>query len=100
MNEQVMVVKLCTGEEFIGKTAFDTEGNVTLTDIVQMVPVSETQFAFMQYLKYCDMKNGITIPARFIMFSVKIDVALEKEYKNSFSKLVVPSKPSLKLVTP
>jgi hypothetical protein len=94
----IKIVKLVSGEEIIASVTETLEGNVILKDPVTLGMVERNQIGFIGYMPYADLKDGITLRADRIMFTVPADPKLETEYQAMFNKVIVPKK-SLTLAT-
>ncbi len=98
----ILVVKLVTGEELVGEV--ETQSNVyIIKNSVLIVPqpsaTGSIQFGFMPYPIFLDKadldKNGLVIAHDKVVYTGKPNSNVLSNYKNMFSKIVTPGKPSL-----
>lgn len=93
------VVKLGSGEELICE--YEIKGDVVFCkDIVSMAMVEKDRLGFIPYMPYCDLDNGVEIDRKFVVLIAPLNDHLEAAYRESFNKLLVPTKPKLLVEQP
>ena len=102
---KIQIVRLTSGEEIIAKTE-ETKTTITLKKPAILIPAGKDQLAFGQWLPYADIKDGVEILSKYIVFVVNPMEEMSAQYDEAFgSGLVVPKSgivsgaplPSLKL---
>jgi hypothetical protein len=86
----IKIVRLNSGEEILCNLS-RAEPDSILKDPLLIVPTQGGQIGFMSWMPYADVKDGVSIPNSFIVFAVKPDEMLVKEYTSHVSGIVVPS---------
>ena len=98
------IVRLSTGEELVAKVT-ENEDSYNLKSPAILIPAGRDQLAFGQWLPYGDIKDGIEINKKYVVFVINPMVELANQYSSSFgSGIVVPeqgqiSGAALKLTT-
>ena len=90
---EVKIVRLTSGEELIAKV---TEGKetYTLNNPAILIPTGKDQLAFGQWLPYANIKDGIEIKSKYVVFVIDPMDEMETQYNEAFgpsSGLVVPN---------
>jgi hypothetical protein len=102
---EIKIVRLTSGEELIAKIE-KTDNGYLLNKPAILIPTGKDQLAFGQWLPYADIKDGVEILSKYIVFVVNPMEEMSAQYDEAFgSGLVVPKSgivsgaplPSLKL---
>ena len=88
----IKIVKIVTGEEIIGDVSETLDGKIVIKEPVTLGMVERNQIGFIGYMPYADLKQGLTLDASRVVFTVPVDPKLETEYQAAFSKVIVPKK--------
>lgn len=89
MYDDVMVVRLQTGEELISQWSEDGDV-VTLTKPAVILPAGEGRIGLAPYLPYCDYEEMV-LQKRHVMFVMKPVDEFKDQYVQSFvSNIVIP----------
>ena len=98
----VKLVRMMSGEEIIAKTHQREDGGWLLRKPCILIPQDRQSLAIVPWMSYCDTKEGIVIPDKFVAFMVNPSEELASEYEAATSKIITPSKglvaPQLSLV--
>ena len=86
------LVRLSSGEEIIGNVELHSDNSITITNGYSLIPVGEGKIGFMPFMAYTKAKDGITIPERFVLFTVEPKDELLAQIKSMDSGIVVPPK--------
>jgi hypothetical protein len=89
MEKNMKLIRLSSGEEVIGKVV-ENEDSITITDGYSLIPAGEGKIGFMPFMAYTKAKDGITIPNRFVMFSVDAIDQLVDQVREMDTGLTVP----------
>ena len=103
----VKLIRLTTGEELVAKITEQTPDTYLIKNPAILIPAGRDQLAFGQWLPYADIKDGLEIKKKSVVFITEPMEELYNQYSTSFgSGIVVPSggpvvgsSPSLKLTT-
>lgn len=86
---KVKIIRLMSGEEIIAniteKSLNDKVVAYQLKDPAVLIPTPEGKLMFAKWLPYADIKEGITIEERFVVFSV----VPQKDLEDHFISVVV-----------
>lgn len=88
----IKIVKIVTGEEIIGDVSETLDGKIVIKEPVTLGMVERNQLGFIGYMPYADLKDGLTLDANRVVFTVPVDPKLENEYQAAFGKVIVPKK--------
>jgi len=89
-NFEVKIVRLISGEEIIANFS-QTKTTITLKDPCVLVPTQEGKLMFVRWVPYGQIKDGVEINERNIVFMVDAATELEEHYKNVvLNNLFVP----------
>ena len=69
-----------------------SDNSITITNGYSLIPVGEGKIGFMPFMAYTKAKDGITIPERFVLFTVEPKDELLAQIKSMDSGIVVPPK--------
>jgi len=87
---EVKIVRLISGEEIIGNFS-QTKTTITLKDPCVLVPTQEGKLMFVRWIPYGQIKDGVDINERNIVFIVEAVPELEEHFKNVvLNNLFVP----------
>jgi hypothetical protein len=94
---KVKIIRLMSGEEVIGNITETMEGTKIVAyhikDPAVLIPTPEGKLMFAKWLPYADLKNGITLEERFVVFSVLPQKDLEDHFVSVIvGGLFVPQK--------
>lgn len=92
----IKIVRLVTGEELICEVK-SVEGRLdlkVLVDVAILIPTQQNSLGLAPFMAYSDVKDGMTVETRFIMFMVDPVSELKSQYSSMFSKsnLLVPER--------
>lgn len=94
----VKIIRIDSGEEIMATIVSETENVITLKDPCVLVPSQEGKLMFVKWLPYADLKNGITIDKKNVVFMIDALKDLEDHYTGAISNnLFIPTK---KVITP
>lgn len=92
---ETKIVRLSSGEEIICKTEIvENEGTefVKIKNPAILVPVGDGQLAFAPWLPYGDIKDGLEIDMKFVVFIIKSQTELSNQYNETVGNgIVVPT---------
>jgi|TARA_R100000458_G_scaffold59854_1_gene72229 hypothetical protein len=89
---EVKIIRLTSGEELIAKVE-ETDTHVKLNKPAILIPAGKDQLAFGQWLPYANLKEGIEISKKYVVFNVSPIDEMASQYEEAFgSGLVVPKK--------
>ena len=95
---ETKIVRLSSGEEIICKTEILDEGGTEFIKIKNpaiLVPVGDGQLAFAPWLPYGELKDGLKIEMKFVMFVIKAQMELANQYNETVGNgIVVPTQGS------
>ena len=98
----VKVVRMMSGEEILAEVTQNSDGSWLLKKPCIIIPADRQSLGIMSWMSYCNTKDGITIPDKFVAFMVDPSVELGAEYESVTSKIIKPNKglvsPQLSLV--
>jgi hypothetical protein len=95
MTEEIMIVRLTTGEEVVAKVTL-VEGTYTLKNPAILVPTGEGKIAIAPWCFYADEPKGIDVRDLFVVFTAKPENELRNQYSQAFgSGLIVPETPQV-----
>jgi len=95
---EVKIIRLISGEEIISNLK-QTKTALTLKDPCVLVPTQEGKLMFVRWIPYGQVKDGIEINERNVVFVVDPAKELEEHYKNVIlNNLFVPG--GKRLATP
>jgi len=90
-KENVMIVRLTTGEELICEAVESKDGWLVNKPLL-LVPVSLQNLSLVPWLAYAEFPEaGMFIPDKIIAFVAKPQKRLRGEYEKAFSKIIAPS---------
>tara|TARA_R110000824_G_scaffold165537_1_gene342135 strand:- start:1011 stop:1334 length:324 start_codon:yes stop_codon:yes gene_type:complete len=104
----VKLIRLTTGEELVAKITEQTPDTYLIKNPAILIPAGRDQLAFGQWLPYANIKDGLEIKKKSVVFITEPMEELYNQYSTSFgSGIVVPGKgpivgsppPALKLTT-
>jgi hypothetical protein len=94
----VKIVRLISSEEIIGYVE-EVEGGVKLTEPAILLPTPEGKLMFAKWLPYAEVKEGIFLKNKDIVFSVKAQKDLEDHFVSVIvNGLLIPGKKSVEPV--
>jgi hypothetical protein len=89
---EVKLIRLTTGEELVAKITEQTSDTYLIKNPAILIPAGRDQLAFGQWLPYANIKDGIEIEKKFVIFITEPMEELYNQYSSSFgSGIVVPS---------
>lgn len=91
MKDEYKLVRLSSGEEVVGILT-QNEESITITDGYSLIPAGEGKIGFMPFMAYTKAAKGITIPHRFVVFTVDPVDELVDQVKAMSSPIQVPEK--------
>ena len=95
----VKIVRLISGEEVIGYVD-DTETGVLVKEPAILLPTPEGKLMFAKWLPYADVKNGVPLKSKDIVFCVKAMKDLEDHFISVVvGGLIVPGKKTVEPVS-
>lgn len=93
---EVKIVRLTSGEELIAKVEQVDDISYILKKPAILIPTGKDQLAFGQWLPYADIKDGIEILSKYVVFVVDPMDKMVEQYNETFgSGLVVPKQSSV-----
>ena len=93
---EIKIVRLTSGEELIAKVEEVDDISYILKKPAILIPAGKDQLAFGQWLPYADIKDGIEILSKYVVFVVKPMEEMAQQYEEAFgSGLIVPKSPSV-----
>ena len=92
MEKNMKLVRISSGEEIIGNVEVHRDNSITITNGYSLIPAGEGKIGFMPFMAYTKAKDGITIPERFVLFTVEPKDELLAQIKSMDSGIVVPPK--------
>lgn len=88
----VKIVRLTSGEEIISNIT-DNGETITLKDASVLIPSPEGKLLLARWLPYADIKDGITLEKRHLVFVIEPQKELADHFTNVVvNGLVVPGK--------
>ena len=92
MEKKMKLVRLSSGEEIIGNVEVHRDNSITITNGYSLIPAGEGKIGFMPFMAYTKAKDGITIPERFVLFTIEPKDELLAQIMSMDSGIVVPPK--------
>jgi hypothetical protein len=100
-ENMVKVIRMMSGEEILAEIE-QKDGGWLLKKPCIIIPADRQSLGIMSWMSYCDTREGIHIPEKFVAFMVNPSTELAAEYEAATSKIIKPSKglvsPQLSLV--
>lgn len=95
---QVKIVRLISSEEVIGYVD-ETETGIVIREPAILLPTPEGKLMFAKWLPYADVKEGVPLKNKDIVFCVKAQKDLEDHFVSVIvGGLLIPGKKSVEPV--
>ena len=95
---QVKIVRLISSEEVIGYVE-ETDTGIVIKEPAILLPTPEGKLMFAKWLPYADVKDGIPLKSKDIVFSVNAQKDLEDHFVTVIvNGLLIPGKKSVEPV--
>jgi hypothetical protein len=95
----VNIIRLISSEEIIAYTE-EVEGGIKIKEPAILLPTPEGKLMFAKWIPYAEMKEGIVLKNKDIVFSVKPQKDLEDHFVSVIvNGLLIPGKKTVEPVT-
>lgn len=94
----VKIIRLISSEEVIGYVE-EVEGGIVVKEPAILLPTPEGKLMFAKWLPYADVKEGITLKSKDVVFTVTPQKDLEDHFVTVIvNNLLIPGKKSVEPV--
>ena len=78
-NTQTLIMRMKTGEDVLCR-ATKTDAGWNVKDPMALVPTPDGRLAFIGWMPFAETKDGIDLPADFVLLTLKAMPEIETQY--------------------
>lgn len=90
MQPNIKIIRLGSGEELLCNVESIPNGKLRLTDVAILIPTRENSIGLMPFMPYSTASDSVDMSADFVPFMTEPVEGLLDQYKQMFSKIIVP----------
>ena len=88
-NTETLIMRMKTGEDVLCR-ATKTDTGWNLRDPMALIPTPDGRLAFVGWMPFVETKNGVDVPADFVLLTLKPMEEIATQYMSFKSGLTTP----------